>query len=72
MDAMWEWERIIRDAHGDEVTIGQDGPMVFIDSSGANGLVILGADDASWDLLAEARERAKAADAALPVPGELG
>jgi hypothetical protein len=54
------------------VTIGQDGPMVFIDTAAVNGLVILGADDASWDLLAEARERAKASDAALPVPGELG
>lgn len=62
---MWEWERIIRDASGAEVTIGQDGPKVYLDTSAVNGLIILGADDASWDVLLEARERAKAAE-----PGE--
>lgn len=67
MGAMWEWERIIRDAQGDEVTVGQRGARVYLDASNAKGLIILGADDASWDLLLEARERAKAADAAGPV-----
>lgn len=64
---MWEREWIIRDAQGHEVTIGQDGPKVYLDAASVNGLIILGADDASWDLLLEARERAKAADAAGPV-----
>lgn len=64
---MWEFERIIRDAQGSAVAVGQDGPKVYLDASAVNGLIILGADDAAWDVLLEARERAKAADAAGPV-----